>query len=143
LLRSKPSAALLAASIVFSSIFVGISAPASADIGDSNPDCNSGEICLDRAYPAGVHQRHFWDGGTDSGTWTVVRTGDRIGQKVHDDASSIRNRDTMCDVIEVDYNGSTVRASQTFRRGAASFVYIGASLNDKNDAHWRCRLGGV
>jgi hypothetical protein len=117
--------------------------PAQADVGDGTATCVSGEICLNKDNPSGNYQRHFYNGGNDNGYWTNVSTSDQTTWYVHDSASSLRNRDTTCAVIEVNYSGTTVVNQQTFTRGASSFVGFTTAMNDKNDAHWRCSINGV
>ncbi|GAB1689471.1 hypothetical protein [Krasilnikovia sp. M28-CT-15] len=113
------------------------------DNGDGTAGCNYGEICLNYSNPGGNWQRHFWKGGNDTGYWTDVRDSHQTSTLVHDQASSLKNRDSSCDVLEVDYNGTAIRNQQWFANGASSFVGFTSAMNDKNDAHWRCRNGGV
>jgi hypothetical protein len=119
-----------------------VATPAMADQGDGIKWCDPGEICLDWANPAGPDQRDFWYGGTDDGNYYNVVGGYTTEIVVHDSASSAWNRDTQCDVLEVNYSGQTVVGSQWFSHTSGDWVGFNNSIQDKNDAHWRCSLNG-
>ena len=117
------------------------SGPASADHGDGYIECNSGEICLNADYPDGNLERQFWYGGYDNGYWVSRSTQQDTNIWVKNSASSLRNRDTVCDIFEVDYIDSSRVGSEWFTHGgygAAYYIGFDSNINDQNDAHWRC-----
>jgi hypothetical protein len=136
--------------LIASQLVVPVAAAATGpDNGDGNPICHSAEICYSQDNPASDYQKDYYWGGSDGADYASfhdIYTG-YLGQRVLNHASSMNNRDTVCDVFVVDYtsDGRNVSTYQRFSHHASvsSWAPFTSFLNDHNDAHWRCVIGGL
>lgn len=119
-------------------LFVG-AGTAAADNGDGNPACNRGEICFSRDNPASKYQKHFWYVGNHGGvTWVDVTTKRTTTREVRNDASSLSNRDTLCDVKVINDRGVLPDTTQIVPNRPGENYFVGLSrVNDANDRHER------
>jgi ABC-type sugar transport system substrate-binding protein len=130
--RKRLSAALLVAA---GALTVLPGAAASADSGDGQFACNSGEICL-YDYTADVNDNtnHFWWNATYSSSDQWFDGSGYYGA-VRDDVSQVRNRDSSCNVklINVVFgpDGSWTAPNDGFYRNVSS------GMDQKADKHER------
>ena len=111
---------------------------ATADSGDGNLNCNAGEICFNRDGGTLTYQKHFWYSGNHSGyTFTNVETGAGGQGDLRDNAYSVKNRDSSCDVKVVDDRGVYPDDYQTIANNN-SWTTLISSVRDQNDRHERC-----
>lgn len=71
---------------------------ASADNGDGQEACNSGEICLSDLGTNERWRKHFWYNANYDGYQWWDSTDNHYEGAVRDDTSGVRNRDSVCDV---------------------------------------------
>jgi hypothetical protein len=123
--------------------FAGVAT--AADIGDGQSPCNKYELCYSKDNPKSQWQKDYFDSGDDgvgSQYFVDVNSGNAGPTKVLNNASSMNNRDSECDVKVVDYNsdGTVILASQDFSNHPDTNSWVGftSRMNDHNDAHLRC-----
>jgi hypothetical protein len=105
---------------------------ASADRGDGNIACNSGEICFAENSGGGGGQRHFFYGSTNHANEGNFSS----GTPFYHNASSIRNRDTQLPVC-VTESGDWVNDSWQFPAQSSNWSNFAYDLNDENGSHRR------
>jgi transposase len=111
---------------------------ANADSGDGSLACNAGEICFNRDGANLTYQKHFWYSGDHSGyTFTNVSTGATGQGYLRDNAYSVKNRDSSCNVKVVDDRGIYPDDYQTIDNNN-SWTTLISSVRDQNDRHERC-----
>jgi hypothetical protein len=128
---------LVTAGITF--LMIGAVAPAaSADVGDGQRACNSGEICISADYPASRYQRHFWYAANHTGYFSDVVAGGSSTVPLQNHASSVSNRDSACDARIVNDRGILPDSIHTFAQHPTynSWLQI-IGVNDANDRHER------
>jgi hypothetical protein len=105
---------------------------ASADIGDGQLACNSGEICFAEHSNGNGGQRHFWYGSTNHGNEGNFSSGIRF----YHNASSIKNRDTSSAVC-VKESGDWSNDSWQVPSRSTTWSNFAYDLNDENGSHAR------
>jgi transposase len=130
--------AVAATAAALGALFAG-AGTAAADDGDRSPACNRGEICFSRDNPASRYQKHFWYAGNHAGSnWYDVSARKVTDWGVRNDASSLSNRDTICDVKVVNDRGVLPDFIQIVPNRPAVNVFVGLDrVNDANDRHER------
>ncbi|WP_433825903.1 hypothetical protein ACQP2E_27815 [Actinoplanes sp. CA-015351] len=115
-----------------------LAGPASADVGDGNLACNSGEICFARDATNTTYQKHFWNAGSHSSyTFTNVTNGAGGQGALKDNSPQLKNRDTVCTVKVIDDHGVLPDDVSSHGRSTA-WQAINSSVKDQNDRHERC-----
>lgn len=115
-----------------------LATPASADVGDGNLACNTGEICYARDIDNTTYQKHFWnEGWHTSYTFTNVTNGTGGQGSVRDGADQIRNRDTACSVKVVDDHGALPDDHRTYANNSTWYT-LHTDIRNQNDRHERC-----
>jgi hypothetical protein len=105
---------------------------ASADNGDGQLACNSGEICFAEHAGGGGGQRHFYYGSSAHGNEGNFSSGTPFWHN----ASSIKNRDTVSAVC-VTESGDWVNDSWQFPSRSTTWSNFANDLNDENNSHKR------
>ncbi|WP_109505269.1 hypothetical protein [Nocardioides speluncae] len=126
-------AAGLGAAAALSVSFAGV---ATADRGDGQLACNSGEICFSEHSYGNGGQRHFWNGAEHSGAGNFTNPNGSTGVRFYHNASAVKNRDTACGVW-VEESGDWTNDKQYFGRWNG-WANINSDINDENARHWRC-----
>lgn len=137
--RTRVVAAALASTAgALGALFVGAGA-AAADDGDRSVACSRGEICFSRDNPASRYQKHFWYVGNHAGyTWYDVAAKRVTNWQIRNDASSLSNRDTICDVRVVNDRGVLPDITQIVPNRPDQNLFVGLDrVNDANDRHER------
>lgn len=128
--------------IVVAAAVVTTSPSAVADDGDGLENCNRGEICVHEGQTSEQYRKHFW---YDAVYYSSVKffdsvTNQRTGLQVLNNVSSVRNRDTVCDVTLIDYGTDPDTYYKIFKRPDNSVnVNIASAFGDRANAHERCR----
>lgn len=126
--------------IVMAAAVVTTSPSAVADDGDGLENCNRGEICVHEGQTSERYRKHFW---YDAVYYSNIKffdsvTNQYIGLSVLNNVSSVRNRDTECDVRLIDYGTDPDTSYVVANRPDNSINQnIAAVFGDRANAHTR------
>lgn len=131
----------VAAILVLTGAVVLTGQSATADVGDGNLGCNSGEICYSRYASNNTYQKHFWWNANHAGyKFTNVNTGATGQGNLQNGADKINNRDSSCDVKTIDDRGALPDDVFNAPNGGG-WRDITSSVDNENDRHERHRCG--
>lgn len=133
-IKAATLAAVAAGTLVF-----GVH-PASADSGDGLEACNRGEICVHEGQSSEQYRKHFWYNAIyySSVKFYDSVTNQTTGLAVLNNVSSVRNRDTQCDIRLIDYGTNPDTSFVVANRPDATINQnIASQFGDRANEHIR------